>query len=152
MNKYYPQINVWRLTPPELPRQLVLTFDPANTIGVIASCLVGPWAGLIIAIFSSNPQFLQEIGIITNVIQFMIIGYAYRKIQPPWKILAIPLGTVAIIIIHPTIIGYIIFGEVFVYLFWIQNIIFQAIVNSGIYLLFQFIAPQLFKWVNPEIS
>jgi hypothetical protein len=148
LNRFYPQIQVWRLTPPSLPRQFFLTLEPATIVGVIAACIVGPWAGLIIAIFAPNPQFIPEVGIIISTVQFITIGYAHRKIQSPWNILAIPLGTVVISIIHPTIVGYILFKQVFVYLFFGTNMLFQTIVSLVAYLLVRFFVPQFFEWTR----
>ena len=39
--------------------------------------------------------------------QFVSIGYLHKKIQPPYNIIAIPVGTIMTLIVHPTIVGYI---------------------------------------------
>jgi len=151
LNRFIPMIRVWRLTPPHLPRQFFLTLEPASVIGTLGSCIAGPWAGLIIALFSANPLLAPEVDIIVKGAQFMSIGYIHRKLQSPWNILAMPLGVIISIPIHPTLVEYILFRKVVVYLFWGTNLMFETVVTMGIYLVIRLLVPQLFEWANPGV-
>ena len=71
LSRFIPTIRVWRLTPPHLPRQFFLTLEPASIIGALGSCIAGPWAGLIIALFSANPMLAPEVDIIVKATQFI---------------------------------------------------------------------------------
>jgi len=151
LNKFIPQINVWRLTPYHLPRQLFLVLEPARLIGLIASCIAGPWAGLIIALFAANPKLpFPEVDMIVKAVQFITVGYAHRKIQSPWNIIAIPLGIVISLPIHPTLVEYFLYRHVIVYVFWVNNLIFQSLVTLGLYIIIRLLAPQIFEWANPK--
>jgi len=149
INRFLPQIKVWRLTPPHLPRQFFITLELASIFGVMGSCIAGPWAGLIIAIFAANPILVPEVDLVVKAAQFMAIGYAHRKLQSPWNILGMPLGILISLPIHPTLVQYILFRKVVVYLFWGTNILFQTLVSVGVYLMVRLLVPRLFEWANP---
>lgn len=152
LNRFIPQIKVWRLTPPHLPRQFFLTIELARVLGLVASCIAGPWAGLIIALFAGNPTLpFPEVDVVVKAIQFMAVGYTHRKFQSPWNIIALPFGILVSLPIHPTLVQYFLFKQVVVYLFWVNNIMFQALVTLGLYLIVRLLAPQLFEWANPGV-
>jgi len=151
INRFLPQIKVWRLTPPHLPRQFFITLELASIFGVMGSCIAGPWAGLIIAIFAANPILVPEVDMVVKAAQFMAIGYSHRKLQSPWNILGIPLGILISLPIHPTLVEYILFRKVIVHLFWGTNILFQTLVSVGIYLIFRLLVSRLFEWANPGV-
>jgi hypothetical protein len=145
-------INVWRLTPPHVPRQFFINFEPGSLIAIIGSCLAGPIAGMVFGLVSYNPIIRPEVLLIVNGAKFVAIGYLHRKIQPPYNILAIPLGILITIPVHPTLVHYIMYRQVFVHLYWYQNLVFQTVVVFGTYLVLRLVSPQMFTWINPSID
>ena len=59
-----------------------------------------------------------------------------------------PLGVIISIPIHPTLVEYILFRKVVVYLFWGTNLMLAMIVTMGVYLGIRLLVPQLFEWAN----
>ena len=149
LNRVYPSINIWRLTPTTYLRQFWLSLEPAAVVGVISSCIVGPWASIIIAVFSANPLYIFEVDLIVKAAQFMAIGYAHRKIRAPWNIIAIPLGVAMTLIVHPTLVQYILARQVIIHLYWGQNLVFQVAVIFILYLIVRLTVPQIFEWTDP---
>jgi len=143
---------VWRLTPITYLRQFWLTLEPASVVGVIASTIVGPWASIVVALFAVNPIFIFEVDLIVKVAQFMAIGWVHRKIRSPWNILGIPLGVSIALMIHPTLVQYILSRQVIVYLFWGQNFVFQFFIYFFGYLLVRLLVPQIFEWTDPSTN
>ena len=148
--RVYPQINVIRLTKPSAIRQFYLTLEPGATLGILGATIAGPIAGLILGLVSWNPVYLPEVLIIVKAAQFFMIGYFHKKIQPPYDILAIPIGIIVSSIIHPTLVHYILYRQVIVHLYWGTNIVFQAAANFIIYILVRLLLPQVYEWVNPS--
>jgi hypothetical protein len=145
-------INIWRLTPSHVPRQFFISLEPGSLIAVLGSCIAGPIAGMVFGLVAWNPVILPEVLLVVKAAQFVSIGYLHRKIQPPYNILAIPVGTIITLIVHPTLVGYIMFRKVFSYLYWYQNIAFQTVVVFALYLILRLSAPQVFSWVNPKLD
>ncbi len=147
--RVYPKINVWRLTQPSAIRPFYLTIEPGSILGILGATIGGPIAGLILGLVAWNPLYRTEVWIIVKAVQFFTIGYLHKKIQPPYDILAIPLGVIISAPIHPTIVHYILYRQIFVQLFWGVNYVFQAIVTFIIYLLLRLLLPQVYSLVNP---
>lgn len=145
-------INIWRLTPSHVPRQFYISLEPGSLIAVIGSTLAGPIAGMVFGLVAWNPVIQPEVLLIVKAAQFVSIGYLHRKIQPPYDIIAIPVGTIMTLIVHPTIVGYIMFKKVFVHLYWFQNIAFQTTVTFAVYMILRLVTPQVFSWVNPKLD
>jgi hypothetical protein len=152
MFRVYPQVNVWRLTKPSAIRPFYLTLEPGSTLGILGACIAGPLAGLILGLVSWSPVYVTEVLIIVKATQFFVIGYVHRKIQPPYNLLAIPLGIIISTPIHPTIVHYIMYRQVIVHLFWGSNVIFHAGANLLFYVLIRLLVPQVFEWVNPGVD
>jgi hypothetical protein len=150
LNRLYPQINVYRLTPLTYYRQLFLTIEPGTTVSILGACIAGPWAGLMLSFSAWNPIYVTEVNIIVKAVQFMTIGYLHRNFKSSLNLLSIPIGIIASSPIHPSLVHYILFRQKLVYTLWGTNVIFQTIVNFCIYLLVRILAPRLFEWVNPE--
>lgn len=152
MFRVYPQVNVWSLTKPSAIRPFYLTLEPGSTLGILGACIAGPLAGLILGLVSWSPVYVTEVLIIVKATQFFVIGYVHRKIQPPYNLLAIPLGIIISAPIHPTIVHYIMYRQVIVHLFWGSNVIFHAGANLLFYVLIRLLVPQVFEWVNPGVD
>lgn len=151
LNAFIPELKIWRLTKPHLPRQYFLILDLARIIGLIGACIAGPWAGLIMAFFSVNQMSaFREVDFIVKVIQFMTVGHIHRQLQSPNNILAIPIGIFISLPLHPSLILYFLFRAKIVFLFWVNSLIVQTFVAVGLYLLIRWLAPQIFKWANPK--
>jgi hypothetical protein len=150
--RLYPQVNFWRLTKPSAIRPFYLTLEPGSTLGILGATIAGPIAGMILGLVSWNPIFQPEVLIIVKATQFFMIGYLHKKIQPPYDILAIPLGVLISAIVHPTLIHYIFYKQVIVHLYWGTNIVFQATANLIFYILIRLIIPQVYRWVNPDVD
>jgi hypothetical protein len=147
LNKYLPWIKLWRLTPISAYRQYHLLLEPANIIGIQASCLAGPSVGLIIALLAINPSYMPEVDFIVKAARFISIGYLHRKITSPWNALSIPLGIAASLLVHPTLVNYFLFQKLIVYPFWWLGTIVSTLLNFLIYLLFRYSIPQIYQWV-----
>ncbi|MDP6049096.1 MAG: hypothetical protein QGG23_06610 [Candidatus Bathyarchaeota archaeon] len=143
-------INVWRLTPAHVPRQFFIYLEPGSIIAIIGSCLAGPIAGMAFGLVAWNPVIIPEVLIVVKIAQFVSIGYLHKKIQPPYNIFAIPVGTIITLIVHPTIVGYVLFKKLFIHLYWFQNIAFQTVVAFLGYIVLRLMTPKLFSWVNPK--
>ena len=150
--RVYPQINFWRLTKPSSIRPFYLTLEPGSTLGILGATIAGPLAGMILGLVAWNPVFRPEVLIIVKVAQFFAIGYLHRKIQPPYDILAIPLGILISAPVHPTLVHYILYKQVIIHLYWGTNIVFQATANLLIYLAIRLVIPQVFGWANPGVD
>ena len=150
--RVYPNIKIIRLTPLYSIRPFFLTLEPGSTIGMLGACIAGPLAGIIFGLVAWNPVYVPEVLIITKVTQFLLIGYVHRKIQPPWNVIAIPLGIILSTPFHPTLIHYLLFKQVIVHLYWGTNIVFQTVVNFAFYMLIRLLLPSLFSWVYPDVD
>ena len=145
-------INVWRLTPSHVPRQFFISFEPGSFIAVLGACLAGPIAGLVFGVVAWNPVIRPDVLVIVKAAQFVVIGYLHKKIQSPYNILAIPVGTIITLIVHPTLVQYIMYRKVYVHLYWYQNLAFQTAVTFTAYMLLRLVTPQLFSWVYPKVD
>lgn len=150
--RLYPQVNIWRLTKPSSIRPFYLTLEPGSTLGILGATIAGPIAGLILGLVAWNPVYLPEVLIIVKVAQFFMIGYLHKKVQPPYDIIAIPLGILISAIVHPTLVHYILYKQVVVHLYWGTNIVFQATANFIFYILVRLVIPQVYGWANPGVD
>ena len=150
--RLYPQVNIWRLTKPSSIRPFYLTLEPGSTLGILGATIAGPIAGLILGLVAWNPVYLPEVLIIVKVAQFFMIGYLHKKVQPPYDIIAIPLGILISAIVHPTLVHYILYKQVVVHLYWGSNIVFQATANFIFYILVRLVIPQVYGWANPGVD
>jgi hypothetical protein len=148
--RQYPNVNVWRLTKPSAIRPFYLTMEPGSTLSILGATIAGPIAGMILGLVAWNPVYQPEVFVIVKVAQFFTIGYLHKKIQPPYDILAIPLGILISSPIHPTLVHYILSRQVIVHLFWGTNVVFQAILNFAFYILMRLVIPQVYNLANPE--
>lgn len=151
LNAFIPELKIWRLTKPHLPRQYFLILEIARVIGLIGACIAGPWAGLIMAFFSVNQMSaFPEVDFVVKAIEFIFVGHIHRQLQSPTNILAIPVGIAVSLVFHPSLVLYFLFRAKIVFLFWVNSVVVQTFVALGLYLLVRWLAPQIFRWANPK--
>jgi len=150
--RIYPNVNIWRISRPSAIRQFYLTLEPGSTLGILGATIAGPIAGMILGLVAWSPIFPTDVLVIVKVAQFFTIGYLHKKIQPPYDVIAIPLGFIISAIVHPTLVHYILYKQVIVHLYWGTNIVFQATANFIFYILVRLVIPQVYGWANPGVD
>ncbi len=150
--RIYPNVNIWRISRPSAIRQFYLTLEPGSTLGILGATIAGPIAGMILGLVAWSPIFPTDVLVIVKVAQFFAIGYLHKKIQPPYDVIAIPLGFILSAIVHPTLVHYILYKQVIVHLYWGTNIVFQATANFIFYILVRLVIPQVYGWANPGVD
>jgi len=150
--RIYPNVNIWRISRPSAIRQFYLTLEPGSTLGILGATIAGPIAGMILGLVAWSPIFPTDVLVIVKVAQFFTIGYLHKKIQPPYDVIAIPLGFIISAIVHPTLVHYILYKQVIVHLYWGTNIVFQATTNFIFYILVRLVIPQVYGWANPGVD
>ncbi|MFC1803130.1 hypothetical protein ACFL0D_04085 [Thermoproteota archaeon] len=144
----FTSVKILRLTPSTYLRQHFLLLYPANIIGIFGSVVGGPWAGLVISLFTNNPLYDHEVDVIVNAAQFVLIGYFCRKISSSWNVVSIPIGAALSLIFHPTLVGYFLYRRVIVYLYWETNMLFNAVLATAIYFVIKRVYPDIFRWAT----
>ena len=126
--------------------------EPGSTLAILGATIAGPIAGMILGLVAWSPIFPTDVLVIVKVAQFFAIGYLHKKIQPPYDVIAIPLGFILSAIVHPTLVHYILYKQVIVHLYWGTNIVFQATANFIFYILVRLVIPQVYGWANPGVD
>lgn len=150
--RIYPNVNIWRISRPSAIRQFYLTLEPGSTLAILGATIAGPIAGMILGLVAWSPIFPTDVLVIVKVAQFFTIGYLHKKIQPPYDVIAIPLGFILSAIVHPTLVHYILYQQVIVHLYWGTNIVFQATANFIFYIIVRLVIPQVYEWANPGVD